>query len=501
MRDEFIQKIVIDEKEYEVYCEININALIDYEEQLNMTKSYFRAFQTMVFAMLVSYDEENKPSFSSVDIAETECKKVHDKLLELDEDFHACYLECDAIDIYEKIGYVIENYIKKLIGSNYDTLKNINKQIKGIYTNFNTSVIKNAYEAIRPITKMSLNLPTIPSFSVPSSVMKIQEISNNLHWMNEVTRINTFSMVNPTELSRLSDAIARCTVNNGIFSDYTKSVVAKASEALSSRFAEISAAVCDMKKLNEKVLNIPLLQLQSQIALLNKNVIESVKASISIPLAELIENNKFGITIDQIEEDYSKIMLLAHWVPYAHSDMEIDVWFHILRIKSHSKTDNSFANNLDRYMYARYTNEKLDNLKRTWNQCENNKHRLRLMKQAVDAHKKRQYGLAIAGLTMVWDGIIEEKVEQYFSILKAKGNKIKSKEKMYTLVDNNGLKEALKEYYDKFIMYQCWGIDEVKIDAPGRNATAHGWFKVYPTRKASLNAILFTDILLHMSKL
>ena len=50
-------------------------------------------------------------------------------------------------------------------------------------------------------------------------------------------------------------------------------------------------------------------------------------------------------------------------------------------------------------------------------------------------------------------------------------------------------------------MYQCDTSADYIPDVPGRNAIAHGWFPEYTSKKAALNAILFTDFLLHLDKL
>ena len=47
-------------------------------------------------------------------------------------------------------------------------------------------------------------------------------------------------------------------------------------------------------------------------------------------------------------------------------------------------------------------------------------------------------------------------------------------------------------------MYSCYSVEEVIDDVPGRNSSAHSWYSEYPSKKAALNAILFTDFLLRL---
>jgi hypothetical protein len=50
-------------------------------------------------------------------------------------------------------------------------------------------------------------------------------------------------------------------------------------------------------------------------------------------------------------------------------------------------------------------------------------------------------------------------------------------------------------------MYNCNSSAETILDVPGRNSAAHSFYESYPTRKAALNAILFTDFLLNLEPL
>ena len=60
--------------------------------------------------------------------------------------------------------------------------------------------------------------------------------------------------------------------------------------------------------------------------------------------------------------------------------------------------------------------------------------------------------------------------------------------------------KPIVEFFEQFIAYHCDCQEQAKVDVPGRNAVAHGWFVGYPTRKAALNAILFTDFLLNIER-
>ena len=69
------------------------------------------------------------------------------------------------------------------------------------------------------------------------------------------------------------------------------------------------------------------------------------------------------------------------------------------------------------------------------------------------------------------------------------------------LLARNGYTMIFKSYYDDYIMYNCNSSKDTIVDVPGRHSAAHGFYASYPTRKAALNAILFTHFLLKLEPL
>ena len=120
----------------------------------------------------------------------------------------------------------------------------------------------------------------------------------------------------------------------------------------------------------------------------------------------------------------------------------------------------------------------------------------RLMCEAVKAYRRKEYGLVVHSLPVQWEGIVKQKASLpervRSSVLKAAVEK---------LISENSCPKILYTFYDEFVMYQCDTSADYIPDVPGRNAIAHGWFPEYTSRKAALNAILFTDFLLHLDRL
>jgi len=119
-----------------------------------------------------------------------------------------------------------------------------------------------------------------------------------------------------------------------------------------------------------------------------------------------------------------------------------------------------------------------------------------MMKQAVDAYYRKEYALTTITLASMWEGIIYKKNNDHSG---KKGNK--TKDNFRKLVDRNKCHAIAADYFEKYIMYDCRSNEQVIDDVPGRNSMMHSFSKKYPSRKAALNAILFTNFLLHLKPL
>ena len=116
--------------------------------------------------------------------------------------------------------------------------------------------------------------------------------------------------------------------------------------------------------------------------------------------------------------------------------------------------------------------------------------------EAVKSYRHKEYGLVTYSLPAQREGIIKEK-----AYLPERVTGAVLKDAVEKLVSENSRTMSISVFYEDFIMYQCNGVKDYIPDVPGRNAIAHGWFPEYSSRKAALNAILFTDFLLHLDKL
>ena len=115
------------------------------------------------------------------------------------------------------------------------------------------------------------------------------------------------------------------------------------------------------------------------------------------------------------------------------------------------------------------------------------------MRQAVQAYYRKEYAITVVMLSTMWEGIIYEKAHD------ARGkNGKRTKNNFEKLIEQNDFDALFQSFFDEYIMYDCRSTEQVIDDVPGRNSSAHSWYNKYPSKKAALNAILFTDFLLKL---
>ena len=135
-------------------------------------------------------------------------------------------------------------------------------------------------------------------------------------------------------------------------------------------------------------------------------------------------------------------------------------------------------------------------LKRRWRQMNLPAYMIRILIQSVQAYNRREYALTVSALSTLWEGIIQEKVnDNSYRISR------KTRENLDKLIQENKFDMIFTSFCDEFIFYNCTKPEEVKPDVPGRHGIAHCWYDSYPNRKVALNAILFTDFLLNLKPL
>lgn len=203
------------------------------------------------------------------------------------------------------------------------------------------------------------------------------------------------------------------------------------------------------------------------------------------------------IDVKKYNRVYIQEMYNARWFPYAGWVTGYSLGLEIQEILEHTRNGSkSRVQKIDKAIYNFYTPQLLKEIKKYWKTTELPNHIKKIMCQAIDAYNRKEYALTAITLSSLWQTIIFELCNDN------SGHKDKqTKENFKALTQWNGQEEMIDTYFDEYIMYDCRSVDAVKDDVPGRNAFAHGWYSKYPSKKAALNAILFTDFLLDMDRL
>ena len=211
------------------------------------------------------------------------------------------------------------------------------------------------------------------------------------------------------------------------------------------------------------------------------------------PIVNALANLNFDINIDKYEEEYLSAMYEAKWFPRAGYDISIDMWFDINEILEITKPSKKRTTLIDDRVYAYYTKTKIEEIKRGWGKLQIPNYSKRILREAVKAYHRGEFATTAIVLASMWEGMVTEKIASHPDF-----KDMKKRERFHTLVSESHFSELINQFYDEYIAYGCSSKNEVIRDVPGRNASMHGWYNSYPTKKAALNAILFTDFLLNL---
>lgn len=210
-------------------------------------------------------------------------------------------------------------------------------------------------------------------------------------------------------------------------------------------------------------------------------------------LSESIKIADFRVKINNIvlSETYS-----AKWFPHALNADECNIQYEFLEIIVSTKRSKNRIKKIDKLILDYYSKQKIEVIKKSWRQDDISEYKYRIMHQAVQAYHRKEYAITVTVLSTMWEGLIYDKAKD------TRGKKGKlTKENFSKLISNDDYNQIFADFFDEYIMYDCRSEAEVKADVPGRNSSAHSFYNKYPSRKAALNAILFTDFLVKLKSL
>lgn len=390
----------------------------------------------------------------------------------------------DRNDSYEE---TIDSERKAIENNNKirDSIASVLKQqekIQQIVDKVNLPIIDISTSAIEPVKSISEN----------SAVMAAQENASVLNEIykncGDVEMLDGMETVIETlQNSNVVHALGEISIKSA-FSDYQfESPALRIFEKWSENIA-INLAT----GLTALITNPVMQEIQSITSGLGQ-WLQTVDFSPLINILENIQNIGFDFDYKEVNEVFLKAMFDAKWFPYAGWIADFRIVGAMLEILNTSRVSQNRVNRIDRLIFSYYDKEEINNFKRRWRQKSLPSYMTRILVQSVQAYHRREYALTVSTLSTLWEGIIQQKMnDNSYRISR------KTRENLSKLIEENEFDKIFSSFCDEFIFYNCIKPEDVKSDVPGRHGIAHCWYDTYPNRKMALNEIIFTDFLLEL---
>lgn len=317
---------------------------------------------------------------------------------------------------------------------------------------------------------------------ISSIVSPVLEQQNSLSAIvNPIERIQTDIM--PRIIEQISPAI------NSYYQDISSALVENIRPVLDSYKPLVSDSIKEL--VSSYQFSFP-----KRVELPIHRFLETIDFS---PLYSIFEQLN-GFDFSKYRAKLNKIALAetydAKWFPHALCLDDIDMVAEFWNIIQTTRKSKNRTKRIDRLVFSRYDKQRIDGMKRAWRQKNISNHKLRMMNQAVQAYHRKEYAITVVMLSTLWEGIIYDKAHDF----RGKCGK-RTKEDFSKLISQTDYDVLFASFFDEYIMYDCRSAADVIEDVPGRNSSAHSWYSKYPSRKAGLNAILFTDFLINLEPL
>lgn len=212
-------------------------------------------------------------------------------------------------------------------------------------------------------------------------------------------------------------------------------------------------------------------------------------------IQSLIQSFDFSKYRKELDDIYLQELAKAKWFPVEVTALHMDFFANILDVLDHTKPNSkNRVKKLDKVFFDFYDDKTINQMQHNWSRLDVELHIKRILKDAVYAYSCGRYALTVSALVPLWQGIIQEKAKGF---QEAKTDN-KTKDEFKLLITQNDCNSFVQYYFDEYVFYPCYSIEDVKDDVPGRNSVCHSWYNRYPTKKTALNAIIFTDFLLEL---
>lgn len=342
--------------------------------------------------------------------------------------------------------------------------------------------------------KIDASLPELDTFKEVVPVDTLGILQENSVAMNALTESSR-------EISSLigADSTLQDLQNNSMFHTIGESAIQNyqfESPALKMIEAWSSSVFTNLVTGLTALITNPVIQ---EFQSLTSNLVKWLQTIDFSPLTSILENIQnigFDYDYEKVNEVFLKAMFDARWFPYAGWIADFRIVDAMLEILDTSRASKNRIKRIDKLIFSYYDKEKINDVKRGWRQKNLPSYMTRILVQSVQAYHRREYALTVSALSTLWEGIIQEKVNDGSYRMSRK-----TRENLTKLIEENEFDKIFSSFCEEFIFYNCTKAEDVKPDVPGRHGIAHCWYDTYPSRKMALNAILFTDFLLGLKPL
>lgn len=221
------------------------------------------------------------------------------------------------------------------------------------------------------------------------------------------------------------------------------------------------------------------------------------------PITEVLKNYQIDSNIrhhtKELEAFYLQIMSETKWFPYASCLADIFLFQEMSEIIVTSRgASKNREKRIDKAILSYYTNAKINRIKKAWWDSDMDHCIRKSLSQAINSFLRGEYVLTISCLSTMWEGLIYVKANDVDLSARKRQNMEKTKKELEKLAEYNDYESVFSEYFKKFIVSNCNGVNDVIDGVPNRHGAAHGWYRKYPNKKAALNAILLTDFIINL---
>lgn len=221
----------------------------------------------------------------------------------------------------------------------------------------------------------------------------------------------------------------------------------------------------------------------------------SVLESLALAADSVGQYNKFN-------QAYLRAMYECKWFPYAGWAADISMTVAISDVIATSRgASKRREKRIDKVILDYYDKNEIKFIKRTWRESDLEPHIKRILGQALEAHLRGEYALCISSLATMWEGLIYIKANNATMQDRHRQRMEITKKELEDLTVANDYDKIFSDYFNTFIVSQCNKVDDVVDGVPNRHGVSHSWYHSYPSKKASLNAILLTDFIIGLEPL